>query len=216
MKNCKSCGQLIAKTAKTYPHCGAKNKKPIYKRGWFIAICIIFAISFISSIARNGDSNDDPSNTTISSGNAKSQTDASSIKLKLILIQRVVLRSCTNRLKPFQQSERSGNGTKRLSRIDSYFIIFGKAAGVIDPCQRTFNNPPLGQDLPYRFDTRQNIDAKPQFTGNILLKGFAVSGISAKPLNRWIGLKCFFCSPNSCLRIMYIGSMNYHRQQITL
>ena len=62
---------------------------------------------------------------------------------------------------------------------------------------------------------RRNIDAKPQFTGNILLKGFAVSGISTKPLNRWIGLKCFFRSPNSCLGIMYIGSINYHCQQIT-
>lgn len=121
------------------------------------------------------------------------------------------LRSCTNRLKPFQQSAKSGNGTNRLSRIDRYFIIFGKAAGIIDPCQRTLNNPPFGQELPYRLDAHRNIDAKPQFTGNILLKGFAVSCISTKPLNRWIGLKCSFRSQNSCLGIMYIGSMNYHK-----
>ena len=124
------------------------------------------------------------------------------------------LRSCTNRLNPFQQRAKSGNGTNRLSRTDRYFITLGKAAGVVEPRQRTLDDPPLGQDLPYRPDTRRNIDAKPQFTGNILLKGLVVSGISTKPLNRWIGLKCFFGSPNSCLGIMYIGSMNYHRQQI--
>lgn len=99
------------------------------------------------------------------------------------------LRSCTNRLNPFQQRVKSGNGTNRLSRTDRYFIILGKAAGVVEPRQRTLDDPPLGQDLPYRPDTRRNIDAKPQFTGNILLKGLVVSGISTKPLNRWIGLK---------------------------
>lgn len=126
-----------------------------------------------------------------------------------------ILRSCTNRLKPFQQSAKSGNGTNRLSRTDRYFIIFGKTVGVVDPRQRTLNNPPLGQDLPFRFDAYRNIHAKPQYIGNILFKGLAVSRISTKPLNRWIGLKCFFRNQNSCLGIMYIGSMNYHRQQIT-
>ena len=92
--------------------------------------------------------------------------------------------SCTNRLKPFQESAKSGNGTNRLSRTDRYFIIFGKAAGVVDPRQRTLNDPPLGQDPPFRFDAYRNIHAKPQYIGNILLKDLAVSRIRTKPLNR--------------------------------
>lgn len=37
---CKSCGAEIAKSAKACPQCGAKNKKPIFKRWWFWAIIV--------------------------------------------------------------------------------------------------------------------------------------------------------------------------------
>lgn len=44
MINCKVCGKEIAKSAKVCPHCGAKNKKPIYKRiwVWLLGVIIIF------------------------------------------------------------------------------------------------------------------------------------------------------------------------------
>ncbi|MGN0567777.1 MAG: zinc-ribbon domain-containing protein, partial [Acutalibacteraceae bacterium] len=32
---CKFCGAAISKEEKTCPNCGAKNKKPIFKRAWF-------------------------------------------------------------------------------------------------------------------------------------------------------------------------------------
>ena len=35
MKKCDTCGAEIAESAKRCPACGAKNKKPIYKRVWF-------------------------------------------------------------------------------------------------------------------------------------------------------------------------------------
>lgn len=43
---CKSCGEQIAKSAKSCPHCGAKNKKPFYKRWWFwlIIVTIVFGM----------------------------------------------------------------------------------------------------------------------------------------------------------------------------
>ncbi len=44
---CKSCDAEIAKTAKTCPHCGAKNKKPFYKRWWFWLIAIVLLLSMI-------------------------------------------------------------------------------------------------------------------------------------------------------------------------
>ena len=45
MKNCKSCNAEIAASAKTCPHCGAKNKKPIFLRPWFIALILIVVVA---------------------------------------------------------------------------------------------------------------------------------------------------------------------------
>lgn len=57
MMSCKSCGAEIAKSAKSCPKCGAKNKKPIYKRVWFIALVVIVLLVAISG------GEDSPSNT---------------------------------------------------------------------------------------------------------------------------------------------------------
>ncbi|WP_036931357.1 Ltp family lipoprotein [Proteocatella sphenisci] len=42
--NCKTCGGEIAKNAKSCPSCGAKNKKPFYKKWWVWAIVIFIGI----------------------------------------------------------------------------------------------------------------------------------------------------------------------------
>ncbi|EGS5729644.1 Ltp family lipoprotein [Clostridium perfringens] len=47
MKKCKVCSKEIASNAKTCPECGAKNKKAIYKRPWFIVLAIIIIIGAI-------------------------------------------------------------------------------------------------------------------------------------------------------------------------
>jgi len=47
MIQCKTCGAGIAKNAKVCPSCGAKNKKPIYKRCWLWALVIVFIIGLI-------------------------------------------------------------------------------------------------------------------------------------------------------------------------
>ena len=39
--SCKACGEEIAKKAKKCPHCGAKNKKPFFKKWWFWLIVIM-------------------------------------------------------------------------------------------------------------------------------------------------------------------------------
>jgi len=49
MSTCKHCGAEIAANAKRCPQCGGKNKKPIYKRGWFVALCVIVVIAVASS-----------------------------------------------------------------------------------------------------------------------------------------------------------------------
>lgn len=46
--NCKACDAEIAASAKTCPHCGAKNKKPIYKRAWFWILIVILLVAATS------------------------------------------------------------------------------------------------------------------------------------------------------------------------
>ena len=53
MTTCKSCGAEIAASAKTCPKCGAKNKKPVYKRFWFWLL-IIVAVFFALMISLSG------------------------------------------------------------------------------------------------------------------------------------------------------------------
>ena len=46
---CKTCGKDIAANAKVCPACGAKNKKPLFKRWWFWVIVICVAIGAMPS-----------------------------------------------------------------------------------------------------------------------------------------------------------------------
>ena len=66
MTTCKHCGAEIAASAKTCPHCGGKNKKPIYKRVWFWALIVVLVLG----IGAAGGSGKDDSSTGPSSGSA--------------------------------------------------------------------------------------------------------------------------------------------------
>ena len=62
MIKCKICNTEIASSAKTCPSCGGKNKKPLYKKPWFIIIALFVIIGAIGS---NGDDDFDSVNTGI-------------------------------------------------------------------------------------------------------------------------------------------------------
>lgn len=59
---CKNCGEEISAKASICPKCGVKNKKPFYKRIWFIIAAIIVLIAIVSS--SGGTSETTPSTTT--------------------------------------------------------------------------------------------------------------------------------------------------------
>ena len=59
IKQCKVCGKDIATSAKVCPYCGAKNKKPIYKRWWFIALTVFIILGVIGNLG--GTDTDAPS-----------------------------------------------------------------------------------------------------------------------------------------------------------
>ena len=50
---CRNCNTPIAKNAKSCPSCGAKNKKPFFKRWWFVLLVVILVLGGIGSINRN-------------------------------------------------------------------------------------------------------------------------------------------------------------------
>lgn len=52
---CKTCGADMADNAKVCPSCGAKNKKPFYKRVWFWLV-VVLAIIIIAAVAGGGNS----------------------------------------------------------------------------------------------------------------------------------------------------------------
>ncbi len=62
MKNCSVCNAEIASNAKACPSCGAKNKKPIYKRWWFIAILVIVLLGAIGSLGEEDADTPEPQN----------------------------------------------------------------------------------------------------------------------------------------------------------
>lgn len=49
MTTCAACGKEIAANAKTCPACGAKHKKPVYKRWWFIVLVVFFILLLMPS-----------------------------------------------------------------------------------------------------------------------------------------------------------------------
>ena len=76
MTTCKHCGAEIAASAKVCPHCGGKNKPPIYKRWWFILIIVIVVLSVIGG---SGSSSGDSSNSKATSTKTSGASTASSI-----------------------------------------------------------------------------------------------------------------------------------------
>ncbi len=77
MKKCSSCGADIASNAKTCPQCGAKNKKPIYKRWWVYAILALLIIGIAAGGGNNAkNSGSDAKGSTAVSDSAGSASNS--------------------------------------------------------------------------------------------------------------------------------------------
>lgn len=78
MISCKTCGHEIDKDAKACPQCGAKNKKPFFKKWWFWVAVILAVIMIGNTDAenQNGDSNHDSGEVSVTENINESGTVA--------------------------------------------------------------------------------------------------------------------------------------------
>lgn len=74
MTTCKHCGAEIAASAKVCPHCGGKNKPPIYKRWWFIVIVVLIVLSAIGGSSESGKKGFEEGYKDATSGKASTST----------------------------------------------------------------------------------------------------------------------------------------------
>ena len=66
---CKVCGSEIANSAKACPSCGAKNKKPFYKKWWVWAILAVVVIAMSTSENTNNNVIDNSTNNNVVESN---------------------------------------------------------------------------------------------------------------------------------------------------
>ncbi|MBP3197842.1 MAG: DUF4352 domain-containing protein [Butyrivibrio sp.] len=78
MIKCKHCGQEIAASAKTCPHCGGKNKKPFYKKWWFwVLVVLVLLVAAGSSGSKNSNSDSKKVGEVASSTETKTESTSS-------------------------------------------------------------------------------------------------------------------------------------------
>lgn len=65
---CKNCNNPLPEKATVCPSCGAKNKKPIYKKWWFWLIIALIVIGAASSGGTESDPSDNQPASSVSSG----------------------------------------------------------------------------------------------------------------------------------------------------
>lgn len=122
MKNCKACGAEIATSAKSCPKCGAKNKKPIWKRVWVWILAVIILVAAIGGMGGSSD-------TDTSAPSTDAPAVQESIDYTVVSVTDMIDVLDTNALK----AEKTYDGqylevTGRLGNIDSdgsYITLYG-------------------------------------------------------------------------------------------
>lgn len=128
MTTCKHCGQEIAASAKVCPHCGGKNKPPIYKRWWFIAIIVIIVLAVIGGFG-SSDSSGSTSSTATSKTAVSSSSSEAAIEYTAYTVTELSEDLNSNALKASDKYKgQYVELTGRLSVIDSN----GKYISIVD------------------------------------------------------------------------------------
>lgn len=83
MIKCKTCTKEISANTKSCPNCGAKNKKPIYKRPWIWLIAIFILIGVVGSAAEGNDSNTSSNSSTSAKLESSNDTTESNDSIEI-------------------------------------------------------------------------------------------------------------------------------------
>ncbi len=119
MIKCSSCGNDISSDAKACPNCGAKVKKPLYKKWWFWLIIVVLFVGIVG-----GGSND----TSESEGNMTTSTVEEHIENK----EKITDESKTEKITEKESVETMGQKNAR-KKAESYlrFSAFSRV-GLIE------------------------------------------------------------------------------------
>jgi RNA polymerase subunit RPABC4/transcription elongation factor Spt4 len=139
MIQCKSCSREIASNAKSCPGCGAKNKKPIYKRAWFIILAVVIVGGTMANLGGND-------NTSTSNGK-----EASSVKevekAKYEIVGDVT--SETDSAATYIKGVIKNNSGKDVSYVQITYNLFDKDGNQIGTALDNINN--LAKDGTWKF-----------------------------------------------------------------
>ena len=89
MTTCKACSREIAKSAKACPHCGAKNKKPIFAKWWFWIIIVVVLVATIGN----------------SPNSSTEVVETNDIKIEATVLETVKVAAEENEDKPIKKTE---------------------------------------------------------------------------------------------------------------
>ncbi|MGG7143724.1 FxLYD domain-containing protein [Clostridium nigeriense] len=133
MIQCKSCSKEIASSAKVCPGCGAKNKKPIYKRVWFIVIVLLILVGAIN--AAGGGNSTTPNSGITETGQVENSTAK---KEKFELVGEVETE--TDQFATYLKGVIKNNSGKDCSYVQVTFNLYDAEGNQIGTALDNINN----------------------------------------------------------------------------
>lgn len=167
MTTCKHCGAEIAASAKVCPHCGGKNKPPIYKRWWFILIVVLVILSYLGSSGSSSSSSassgqktnnvtsskpDSSTPTSVSSSSSDSASDdiatfakENGVSVELAseldkIVKDTEIASSVNEIVNWNRTDDWANGERYNARIDGLYIQVDTIGNKVYSIKNTTND----------------------------------------------------------------------------
>jgi len=151
MINCKSCGKEIAKSAKSCPSCGAKNKKPFYLRWWFILIVLMVIISSASAGSKSSNSNSSQTKSVSTDASTTTKTETAKTETKPKEKYEFVgeVTSEKDSMAIYIEGIIKNNSGKELSYAQVTYNLFDKSGNQVGTAISNINN--LAKDGTWKF-----------------------------------------------------------------
>lgn len=141
MTTCKTCGSEIASRAKVCPSCGAKNKKPIYKKVWFWIVVVII----VAGVAGGGEST--TTSTDTNSEGSKTVETSTNKKEKFELVEEPTMES--DQFATYIKGIIKNNSGKDCTYVQVTFNLYDAEGNQVGTALANINN--LEKDGTWKF-----------------------------------------------------------------